>query len=1009
MNRRFSPAKTAFMDETTVKWLQGRLIEESDSEHNAPVHIATRPVTGAMRMCSDYKRSGYNDAHEDMQFPMPTVDDIHRELRGARVLGKLDARNAYMQCLVGPATARRLAFSTTRGHFQPLRVPFGPKNAPRYFQKCMSGIVLANLEGVRAYLDDIVIWADTEVEFRQRLRAVLERCRRYRIRLRGDKTELGREEIELLGHYVSGQGMRLSEERRQGVADIVKPTNASKLRTFLGIAGYHRRYVKDFSLMTKKLSGLTEKGARWLWTAQHQEAFDEIKRSIMAAPILAHVDENQQLFLATDACDIGCGGYLYQVGHDGAERVIAYISYAFNAVERRWSTFEQEAFAIYYCVLKLEQFLHGRYFVVKTDHKNLLYMMQASAPKVVRWRLLLQGYNFDVEHVAGKDNVVPDALSRCFSITEAASITQARVRRRVARAKRRAVADQVREQQRRHGPLASIAEGQDEPAALSLNARSAISSVGNDARGSSVDSDARGGSVGNDARGGSVGNDARGNSVGNDARRSSAGNDARGSSVGNDARGSSVGNDATEGVLGAQPRDKTTRQEQSLTAATRELAKQNLRIVHNTLAGHLGVAKTLAKLKQAGVAWKGMTADVKKYIASCALCQKVKKGKLAQTPPGDLRVGGGVFQDLMVDSIGPLVEDEHGMEYIIVVMCRFSRFVECIATRDVGARSAAAALVSVLGRYGIASTLWSDQGSQYKNSLIDELVRMVGLRQKFGIANHSQSNGTVERANAEVLKHLRALTWNFGAFERWSELLPMAQRIINNSVHSATGVAPASIVFGNRIDLDREIVRQAESYGSATWSDWASEVAQAQAEIVEASEHWQTSAADKKLRQRGPPEGQAPQLFAAGDTVLALAPHGKRVHKLAPLWWGPFVVLRREGTSAYACKDILDPTKVVVFAAMTLKPFVVDVSVQSKDLRALDNGELVVARILRHRFCPPLRAGESPRARQHKKRLQFEVEWRGIVPPEPSWLNYTKNERLEALLEYGRANPELGL
>jgi hypothetical protein len=962
MSRRFSEEKTDFMKSTTTLWLESLLIRDSQSQWCAPVHIARRNNTGALRMCCDYKRSGYNDAVEDMQYPMPTVDDIHRRLRGHRFLGKLDARSAYMQCLVDPETARWLAFSTVEGHFEPCRVPFGPKNAPKYFQWCMSSIVLKGLDGVAAYLDDIVLWADTEEEFRAVLRSVLLRCREYRIRLRGDKTELAREEIEVLGHFVSATGLRLSEERRQGVMGLREPTSGPKMRSFLAIAGYHRRYVRDFAIVTKCLAALTEKSVRWHWTATHQKAFDAVKQGIMDAPILSHVGPGP-LFLATDACDIGCGGYLYQLDESGVELVVAYISYAFNAVERRWSTIEQEAFGIYYCVLKLEMFLSGRHFIVKTDHKNLLHMMQSVVPKVIRWRLRLQEFDFVVEHVAGVNNVVPDSLSRCFRIRIHPALWPTMVH--VA-----------------HVPAAAAANGDN----VSVIEDAADVEVEDDIIADAQDSDDDG------------------------EWRQWLADDS--------------GDEADEELPGIGPEDPDLCAHAALTpqeaAAARRLACETIKIVHNAISGHLGVAATLRKLRDIGLHWNGMIKDVQRFVNACPICQKFKGKARQRGPAADLRVSGGIMQHLMVDSIGPIMQAEGGALMIIVIICRFSRWTECYASCSNTAEEAARVLIQHFGRYGLATTIGSDNGPQYDNRMIKELCRLLGLQQVFGPPNHSEAQATVERVNAEVMKHLRCITWNFGNYERWDELLPMAQRIINATVHSATGVAPATLVYGGRLDLDRRLLRPAVDYDAASLSEWAQDVLKAQEEMLLLSEHRNDAVCDYRTLLRGPAVGEAPLTFKAGDLVLVRPPHGKRPLKMAPMWLGPFVVLRPvyAGSTRWILFDVLGlPLNEHEYSVADMKPFAEPLwqaHVAPEVLRAFDACEVGVGEIVGHEYRPPLAAalGRSrirEGTRGARARLWLKVTWRAVQSPPDSWIPLEGNTQLAALKPYAKAHPEINI
>ena len=177
------------------------------------------------------------------------------------------------------------------------------------------------------------------------------------------------------------------------------------------MCNYFTRFVPNLAVELAPLTSLSGGTGALTLTPNELAAFDNAKRAIADAGELAHLQEGGDLILYTDASVEGVGGYLAQ-RIDGIEYPIAFVSHKFSKAAARWSTIEQECYAIVFCVLKLETHLLGRRFAIETDHKNLIFMLGSAVPKIVRWRLRLSEYDFSITHIAGKDNVVADVLSR---------------------------------------------------------------------------------------------------------------------------------------------------------------------------------------------------------------------------------------------------------------------------------------------------------------------------------------------------------------------------------------------------------------------------------------------------------------------------------------------------------------------------------------------------------------------------------------------------------------------
>ena len=408
--RRLSPALQQTLNEAVDEWIDLGIVQPSTSPFSSPV-VMVRKKDHTYRPCVDYRQ--LNKATVDMKFPLQNTRSILERMSGHQVFGTLDLRAGFHQMPLAPESQAYTAFATPRGLFEFRRVQFGLKNGPAHFQFIMSRVLNGLLGRIcEVYIDDLIVYAHDMTEFESRLREVLQRLREHRLRVKGSKCRLGQPAVEFLGHVVDGLGVSLSEARKQGLRDLRTPSSAVQLKSFLGLASYFRTFVKNFATIAKPLHQLCSDKVKFAWTPGAQTAFEELKAAIVEAPVLLHVDYALPLILRTDASNSGVGGMLLQ-RINGKEMPVSFVSKAFTPVESRWSTIEQECFGVVFSIESLQHHLRGHQFVVETDHRNLLYLQKASAPKIIRWRLRLQEYSFEVKHIPGRTNVVADGLSRC--------------------------------------------------------------------------------------------------------------------------------------------------------------------------------------------------------------------------------------------------------------------------------------------------------------------------------------------------------------------------------------------------------------------------------------------------------------------------------------------------------------------------------------------------------------------------------------------------------------------
>jgi hypothetical protein len=217
--------------------------------------------------------------------------------------------------------------------------------------------------------------------------------------LNPEKCFFGSTEVEYVGHLINEYGITFSNDKKEHVANFIKPTDIGGLKSFLGLAGYFRRHIQNFAELINPLNKLCEgyekkkRGTKLEWNEETSKAFIDTQDAIVNCQLLFHRDLSAPLRMYTDASDYGIGAYLCQVVNE-VEQPIAFISKTLSKPEKKWSVYEKEAYAIFYALRKWEHHLQGIKFTLFTDHKNLTYLNKDPSPKVMRWKVAVQEYDF---------------------------------------------------------------------------------------------------------------------------------------------------------------------------------------------------------------------------------------------------------------------------------------------------------------------------------------------------------------------------------------------------------------------------------------------------------------------------------------------------------------------------------------------------------------------------------------------------------------------------------------
>ncbi|XP_056585423.1 uncharacterized protein LOC130406867 [Triplophysa dalaica] len=388
------------------------VIEESSSDWASPIVLVPK-TDGSVRFCVDYRK--VNAVSKFDAYPMPRIDELLDRLGTARFYSTLDLTKGYWQIPLSPLSKEKTAFTTPFGLHQFATLPFGLFGAPATFQRLMDRILRPHSAYAAAYLDDIIIYSNDWERHMQHLRAVLASLRGAGLTANPKKCAVGRVEVRYLGFHLGHGEVRPQINKTAAIATAPRPKTKKEVRQFLGLAGYYRRFVPNYSDLTSPLTDLTKKGApdTVQWTEQCQQGFTKVKAALCGGPLLHSPDFSISFLLQTDASDRGVGAVLSQeVG--GEDRPVLYISRKLSQRETKYSTIEKECLAIRWAVLTLRYYLLGREFTLCSDHAPLqwLHRMKDTNARITRWYLALQPFKFKVIHRPGTQMAVADFLSR---------------------------------------------------------------------------------------------------------------------------------------------------------------------------------------------------------------------------------------------------------------------------------------------------------------------------------------------------------------------------------------------------------------------------------------------------------------------------------------------------------------------------------------------------------------------------------------------------------------------
>lgn len=411
----FQDAKTEF------DRMQSYFYVKSTSPIACPLVIAPKATAPYIRFCGDYRE--INPFIEIPQEPIPHVQQSLAKAAGWKIFVDLDMTNSFHQIPIDEFSSNLLSVSTPWGLFRPKFLPEGVGPASGILQSIVRRIFADFEAWIIVIFDNFLVLASDYQDAITKLKLVLHRCQINGLILKMKKSWIGTDVVTFFGYEVHPGSWQLSDSRKAAISSMIFPTTQKQMQSFLGAANFFHTHIPNFASWASALYECTVSGFNWdpsTWKTDYKKLFDLFKTAITQSVTLHFPDYTLPWVVRSDSSDHAVGAVLFQEFTDSNGAIIhqpiAFASHKYSGAAINWDTFKQEAYALYFSIIQFGYYLRGKPFLLETDHRNLVWIESSQVPIVVRWRVLLQSYIFEVRHIPGKDNTVADWLSRMYPI-----------------------------------------------------------------------------------------------------------------------------------------------------------------------------------------------------------------------------------------------------------------------------------------------------------------------------------------------------------------------------------------------------------------------------------------------------------------------------------------------------------------------------------------------------------------------------------------------------------------
>ena len=728
--------------------LKKGFIVDSQAPFASPT-LFVKKANGSLRFCVDFRK--LNALTRKDRYPLPLMDETFARLSRAKVFTKLDIRQAFHRIRMHPDSEDLTTFRTRYGAYKCKVLPFGLTNGPATYQRYMNNVLFNYLDAFcTAYLDDILIYSENELEHELHVKKVLQRLRDAGLQADISKSEFGVKRTKYLGFIISTDGIQVDPDKIEVIRTWEPPMTVKGIQSFLGFCNFYRRFIRDYSRIAKPLSNLVRKDTPFIFDAVCLEAFEELKRRLTSTPILAHYDASCESILETDASNGVVGGVLSQKQSDGLFHPVAYFSKTMAPAECNYEIHDKEMLAIVRTLEHWRAELMGlrTQLPIYSDHKALEYFMtkRQLTARQARWAELLSQYYFRIEYRTGKSNERADALTRRIQDNQDKTMAQNRVQALLQPSQ---LDPRIRTNL---PPVVDLPEGKTELAPVETTEPFPVEA-------NIVDQILA-------------------------ANRGDAPEMIELRSQTADSNDWKLEN----GLLQYKNR--------LFVPGTNNLRTHLIHEAHDQVStAHPGQNKTI-RILRSRYYWPKMSDTIRQYIRNCAACQRATVPR--DKTPGLLQplpIPERPWQHISMDFKSfPL--DKAGYDMIFVVVDRLSKrsySIPCHKTTK--AKDMARLFIMYIWRtHGPPDTIVSDRGPQFISAFWHEFCRILGIKLKLSTADHPQTDGQTEIMNQYIDQRLRPFVNYYQ--DNWSELLPIIDYAQATLPHESIGLSPFQVEFG---------------------------------------------------------------------------------------------------------------------------------------------------------------------------------------------------------------------
>lgn len=899
------------------KMLKDDIISESKSAYNSPLLVVPKKpdIHGnrKWRVVVDFRK--LNDKTLSEVFPLPNITEILDQLGNSKFFSTIDLASGYHQVRTDPKDKHKTAFSTSNNHYEFNRMPFGLKGAPFTFTKLMNSVLLG-FQGIKCfvYLDDVIIYGKTLEDHNSKLKDVFTRFRLHNLKLQPEKCEFLRPELTYLGHTITADGIKPDENKIKAIKNFPTPKSPTEIKQFMGLAGYYRRHIQNFAKIAQPMNNLLKKNTNFYWCPLCVESFETLKEKLCNPPVLQYPDFSKEFILTCDASNFSVGAVLSQ-GTVGTDRPIAFASRTLNKAEKNYSVIEKELLAITWGVKHYRAYLYGRKFLIVTDHKPLIWLFSVKDPgsRLMKFRLKLEEYEYEIIHKPGKYNTNADALSRVVYDVNPVSTRN-----------KNYDLNQI--------TFENFLIEKESTIIINNNIKDSHKSVSE-----SNPEYLRAYFIGKD-------NSQLPDDLNDEAKcklQSETLTVLKPSPI-------TINNINYVFIPTHEPNTIVTNkiifeaikclnsfahtggyhkiafsnltkyfpykslQIENIRIMFRYIFRDNSDLVeihHNNLikikskeeirkilkefhdcplGGHLGVNKTYNKIRSK-YKWSNQYKSVKNFVKSCDLCQRNKSSKYTKMPLTITSTASKPFEKVSLDIVGPLSLTNSRNKYILTFQDELTKFCEAVPLENQEAETIAGKFVShIICRHGTPTYLLTDQGQNFLSELFKNVCKLLKITKIQTTAFRPQSNGSLERSHKSLGEYLR----NFVEKDQldWDTWIPYAIFTYNTSVHSATNFTPFELLYGFPAEIPNSLQKPPEL--NYNYDDYANELKSrlqhsydlAKQNLIKFKEKSKTTY-DLAIN---------PVTFKKGEMVLLKNQSNAKgkCKKLEPIWNGPYKVIK---------------------------------------------------------------------------------------------------------------------